>query len=62
MPIVIKVSIDWLTVTPKYDNHGGGQALLTQGSWDEVRDRLIACIEHKLDLTRPDEEIRRKHE
>ncbi len=29
--------------------------LLTQGSRDEVRDRLIAYIEHKLDLTRPDE-------
>lgn len=29
--------------------------LLTQGPWDEVRDRLIAYIEHKLDLTRPDE-------
>lgn len=51
-----EVSIDWLTVTLKYDNHGGGQAmLLTQGPWDEVRDRLIAYIEHKLDLTRPDE-------
>ncbi len=33
-------------------NHGGGQAmLLTQDH--EVRDRLIAYIEHKLDLTRP---------
>ncbi len=29
--------------------------LPTQGSWDEVRDRLIGNIEHKLDLTRPDE-------
>ncbi len=29
--------------------------LLTQGSWDEARDRLIAYIEHKTDLTRPDE-------
>ncbi len=29
--------------------------LLTQGSWDEVRDGLIAYIEHKLDPTRPDE-------
>ncbi len=27
--------------------------LLTQGSWDEVRDRAY-CV-HKLDLTRPDE-------
>ncbi len=23
-----EVSIDWLTVTLKYDNHGGGQAML----------------------------------
>ncbi len=31
-----EVSIDWLTLTLKYDNHGGGQAmLLTQGSWNE---------------------------
>ncbi len=38
-----EVSIDWLTVTLKYDNSRGGQEmLLTQGSWDEVRDRLIA--------------------
>ncbi len=22
-----EVSIDWLTVTQKYDNHGGGQAM-----------------------------------
>ncbi len=37
--------------------------LLTQGSWVEVRDRLIAYIEHKLDLTRPDEiRPREKHE
>ncbi len=27
--------------------------LLTQGSW--IEDRLIAYIEYKLDLTRPDE-------
>ncbi len=26
--------------------------LLTQGSWDEVRDRLIAYIEHKLTLNK----------
>ncbi len=33
--------------------------LLTQGSWDEVRDRLIAYIGvTKLDLTRPDEWIK----
>ncbi len=37
--------IDWLTVTLKYDNHGvGKQCCSTQGSWDEVRDRLIAYI------------------
>ncbi len=31
-----EVSIDWLTATLKYDNHGGGKRmLLTQGSWDE---------------------------
>ncbi len=39
-----EVSIDWLTVTLKYDNHGGGQAMLLSNSgrsWDEVRDRLI---------------------
>ncbi len=41
-----QVSIDWLTVTLReYDNHGGGQAiLLTQGSWDEVRDRLVRTL------------------
>ncbi len=34
IPIVIKeVEIDWLTVTLKYDNHGGGQKqCYTQGS------------------------------
>ncbi len=36
--------------------------LFHQGSsWDEVRDRLIAYIERKLDLPRPDE-IGEKHE
>ncbi len=46
MPIVIKeVGIDWLTVTLKYDNHEGGQNLCcSPGSWDEVRDRLIAYV------------------
>ncbi len=40
------VSTGLTSNTKKYDNHGGGQAmLLTQGSWDEVRDRLIAYIE-----------------
>ncbi len=39
IPIVIKVSIDWLAVTLKYDNHGGGQAmLLTQDHGTKVRD------------------------
>ncbi len=38
-----EVSIDWLTVTLKYDDHGGRQAmLLTQVIRDEARDRLIA--------------------
>ncbi len=42
MPIVIKKSYRLANGNTKYDNHGGGQAmLLTQGSWDEVRDRLI---------------------
>ncbi len=27
----------------------GKQCLTTKGSWDEVRDRLIAYIEYKLD-------------
>ncbi len=48
-----EVSIDWLTVTP-YDNHGGGRSnvahprIMGRG----VTNRLIAYIEHKLDLTR----------
>ncbi len=51
-----EVSIDWLTVTLKYDNtEVGKQCCFTQGSWTRC-DRLIAYIEHaKLDLTRPDE-------
>ncbi len=40
-----EASIDWLTVTLKYDNRGGQAMLLTQGSWDEVRDRFIAYID-----------------
>ncbi len=32
------------------------------GSWDEVRDRLIAYIGIKLDLTRPDGNHGEKHE
>ncbi len=37
------VSIDWLTVTLKYDNHGGGRNVAhPRIMWDEVRDRLIA--------------------
>ncbi len=45
MPIVIKksVSTGWRVT---FKNMIIGQAmLLTQGSWDEVRDRLIAYIE-----------------
>ncbi len=54
LPIVIKKSqYRLLTVTLKYDNGGGQAMLLTHDQVDEVRDRLI--IEHKLDLTRPDE-------
>ncbi len=65
MPIVTKeVSIDWLTVTLKYDNHGGGQSNAAHPRIiDEVRDRLmVKSIEHKLDLTRPDEINGEKHE
>ncbi len=39
-----------------------GEAMLSQGSWDPVRDRLVHYIEHKLDLTRPDEITEKKHE
>ncbi len=48
-----EVSIDWPTVTLKYDK-SRDQALLTQGSWGEA-DSLLRNIEHKLDLIRPDE-------
>ncbi len=41
-----EVSIDWLTVTLKYDTEVGKQCCSPQGSWDEARDRLIAYIEH----------------
>ncbi len=46
-----EVSISWLTVTLKYDNHGGGQAmLLTQGSWDGCAIGLLRTVRrHKLD-------------
>ncbi len=37
-----EVSIDWLTVTLKYDNHGGGQAMLLTQGYGTRRDRLIA--------------------
>ncbi len=42
-----EVSIDWLTVTLKYDNHGGGQVMLLspKGSWDEVKIGLLRNIE-----------------
>ncbi len=44
MPIVIKrVVSTGLTVTLKYDNHGGGQCC-PAGSWDEVRDRLVRTL------------------
>ncbi len=49
-----EVSIDWLAVTLKYDNHGGGQAIFAHPRIirTKLRDRLIAYIEHKLDKTR----------
>ncbi len=57
-----EVSIDRLTVTLNMIiTEVGKQCCSPQGSWDEVRDRLIAYGEHKLDLTRPDE-ITEKHE
>ncbi len=41
MPIVIKVSIDWLTVTLKYDNHGVGKNNVAHPRiMGRVRDRL----------------------
>ncbi len=41
-----EVSIDWLTVTLKYDNHGGGQANVAspKDHGDEVRDSLLAIL------------------
>ncbi len=54
--VIEKVGIDTANEHTKYDNHGGERSMLLTGSRkDEVRDRLIAYIEHKLDLTRPDE-------
>ncbi len=42
-----EVSIDWLTVTLKYDNHGGGAGmLLTQGSWDGCTCEMEAYCVH----------------
>ncbi len=38
-----EVSIDWLTVTLKYIPNGA-RTLLTQGSWDEVRDSLLRTL------------------
>ncbi len=35
--VIKKSSIDWLTVTLKYDNHGGGRRVALQGSWDGAR-------------------------
>ncbi len=62
MPIVTKKSVSTTTVTLKYDNHGVWQAsLLTHDHGTRCAMGLIAYIEHKLDLTRPDE-ITRKHE
>ncbi len=57
-----EVSIDWPTVNTQNMIIDGGKRkqCVLQGSWDEVRDRLIAYT-YKLDLTRPDE-ITEKHE
>ncbi len=57
MPIVIKeVGIDWLTVT--LNMIITGECSLTKDHGTSAR---RAC-EHKLDLTRPDESRRKKHE
>ncbi len=63
MLIVIKKSVSTTNGNTKYDNHGGGKQCCSHPRiMDEVRDRLIAYIEHKLDLTRPDEINGEKHE
>ncbi len=47
----ITVSIDRTTATLKYDNHGRWASNAAHPRiMDEVRDRLIAYIEHKLDF------------
>ncbi len=53
-----EVSIDWLTVTLKYDNHGGGQSNVAHPriiGQKGVHDRLIAYIEPQTGLNRPDD-------
>ncbi len=64
IPIVVSSRYRrWLTVTLKYDNHGGGQKtmLLTKDHGTGAR-QACAYIEYKLDLTRPDEITEEKHE
>ncbi len=54
MPMVNQeVDIDWLTVTLKYDNHGGRSNIcsLAGSSGRRLRDRACAYIGNKLDLT-----------
>ncbi len=59
MPIAgQEVSIDWLTVTLKYDNHGGKGNAAHRDHGGALG--LLRIIEHKLDLTTPDENLRRK--
>ncbi len=55
MPIVTKKSYRLANGNTKYDNHGGGQAMLSPKDHGTRCDRFIMHIEHKLDLTRPDE-------
>ncbi len=51
-----EVSIDWLTVTLKYDNHGVGKQYCSPRIMGQrCAMEACACSEHKLDLTRPDE-------
>ncbi len=39
-----QVSIDWLTVTLKYDNHGGGQAMCSPKDHGTRCDRLVRTL------------------
>ncbi len=63
MPIVITGrGIDRPTVTLKYDNHRGGQAmLLTQGSWDEVLIGLLRTLSINWTSNKISDEITEKN-